>query len=55
MNLKQLIEKLNKIYNECGDIEVQTMNGKEDYIIKDVYLPGSKDEVFLDLKNIKEN
>lgn len=53
MYLKELIEKLNGIYQECGDIEVQTMNGGNDYIIEDIYLPDSKDEVFLKLKNIE--
>ncbi|WP_299996567.1 hypothetical protein [uncultured Clostridium sp.] len=55
MYLKELIEKLNKVYEECGDIEVQTMNGSNDYIIESIYLPEAKDEVFLKLKNIEEN
>lgn len=55
MNLKELVEKLNKIYDEVGDVEVQTMNGEEDYKINNVYLSNSKDELFLDLKSIEED
>lgn len=55
MNLKELIKKLTKIYEACGDIEVQTMRGKSDYIIKDILLSEANDEVFLELKDIEEN
>lgn len=52
MKLKELTETLHKAYLKYGDIEIQTMGGKEDYEIKSVMIAKAKDEIFIEIEKI---
>lgn len=53
MKLKTLSEILNKAYLQYGDIEVQTMGGKEDYEIKSIQIGQAGDELYIELESIE--
>lgn len=54
MKLKALSKILNKAYFQYGDIEVQTMGGKEDYKIKSVCIGEAGDELYIELESIEQ-
>ena len=53
ISLDELIEKLTSIRNKYGNIkEIQTVYGKDDYIINGVIINQPKDTIYLELKEI---
>ena len=53
MDLEEFINKLNLIYRKYGNIkDIQTICGKDDYIIKDILISNAGDEIYLKIDEI---